>query len=113
MDGGTGSLTPESAEHEHQARRGAEVRFRDAAVDEAGGAVETHRVRIGGDFQALCPPRPQDLGDAADERGGNTAPHIARVHEQVFQLDSAGGLSPGGEPDNRAVLLRDMSAALG
>jgi hypothetical protein len=57
--------------------------------------------------------RPQDLGDAADERGGNTAPHIARVHEQIFQLDGVGGLGPGGEAGNRAVLFRDMSAALG
>jgi len=44
-----------SGEHEYHARRGAEVRFRDAAVDEAGGAVKLQRVRIGGDLQALCP----------------------------------------------------------
>ena len=42
-----------SGEHEHHARRGAEVRFRDAVVDETGGAVEPQRVRIGGDLQAL------------------------------------------------------------
>jgi len=65
-----------SGEHEHHARRGAEVRFRDAAVDEADGAVKLQRVRIGGDLQALRAPRPQDLGDAADERGGNTAAQV-------------------------------------
>ena len=54
--------------------RGAEVCFRDAAVDEADRAVKLRRVRIGGDLQALCPPRPHDLGDAADERGGDTVP---------------------------------------
>ena len=47
-----------SGEHEHHARRGAEDRFRDAAVDEADRAVKPQRVRIGGDLQALCPRAP-------------------------------------------------------
>ena len=40
-------------------------------------------------------------------------PPINRVHEQVFQLDGADGPGPGGEVGNRAILLRDMSAAIG
>ena len=41
-------MPAQSGEHEHHARRGAEVRFRDAAVDETGSAVKPQRVRIGG-----------------------------------------------------------------
>ena len=70
-------------------------------------------MRIGGHLQALHAPRPQDLGDAVDERRGNPAPHIVGVHEQVFQFHGAGGLGPGGEADDRAVPFRDMSAAFG
>jgi len=44
-----------SGEHKHHARRGAEVRFRDAAIDEADRAVKLQRVGIGGDLQALSP----------------------------------------------------------
>src|SRR5690349_6090262 len=74
-------------EHEHHARRGAEVGVGGAAIGEASRAVELHRVRVGGDLQPLRSPGPQDLGDAADERAGDTAPPVVRVHEQVFQVD--------------------------
>jgi hypothetical protein len=76
----------QSGDREHHARRGAELRFCDAAVDEAGSAVKSQRVRIGGHLQAFRTPCPQDLCDAVDERSGNSAPPIARVHEQVFQF---------------------------
>src|ERR1700750_2468581 len=58
-------------------------------------------------------PAAISAGPWADERGSDTAPPVARVHEQVFPLGGAGGLGPGREADHRAVLLRHMSAALG
>ena len=79
----------------------------------AGGAVKLQRMRIRGHLQSLRPPGPQDLCGTPDKGGGNPAPHIARIHEQVFQFHGAGDLSPGGEADERAVLFRDQSAALG
>ena len=56
-DGGSGrvGLASYRSRPKDHARRGAEVRFRAAAVDEAGRAVNLQRVRIGGDLRALCP----------------------------------------------------------
>jgi hypothetical protein len=106
-------VSRESGDHEHHARCGAELRLCDAAVGETGGAVKSQRVRIGGHLQALHVPCSQDVRDAVDQRGGDPASHIARVHEEVFQFDGAVGLGPGGEADKRAVLFGDVSAAFG
>jgi hypothetical protein len=70
-------------------------------------------VRVGRHLQALHTPRSQNLRDAFDERGGNPAPHPARIYEQVFQLEDATGLDPGGEADKRPFFFRDLSTAPG
>ena len=93
----------QSGDREQHARCGAKLRFCDAAVGETGGSVELQRVRIGGHLQALHAPCPQDICDALDECGGNPAPHIARVHEEVFQFYGAGDLDPGGEAGKQAL----------
>ena len=67
-------MSARSGDREHHARCSAEGRCGGPAVDETGGAVIPQRVRIGGDLQALSAPSPQDLRDAADERGGDPAP---------------------------------------
>ncbi len=56
----------QSGEREHHSRRGTEVRFGGAALDEAYGAVKRQRVRIGGNLQALCSPR---LGSVSRSAG--------------------------------------------
>src|SRR6201994_2490282 len=70
-----------SGEHEDHARRGAELGFGGAFVGEAGRTVELHGVRVGGDLQAFGSAGPQHLGDAADQRHGDAAPPVIRIHE--------------------------------
>ena len=100
-------------EGEHHAGARTELRFRHAAVGEAGGAVEPERVRVGADLHLPHPARPQHLGDTSHERQRDPAAPVVRVREQVFQFHHTADFGPGGEADHLAVMFRDVRTALG
>ena len=89
------------------ARRG-EDGVVNAAVDETGSAIERQRMQVGCRLQAFRTPRPQNLRDAVDERGGDPAASPAWINEQVFQFEDAAGLDPGGEANQRPFFFRDI-----